>query len=256
MKLSRLVFCSLVFGATTLAAQVAAPTAQVAAPTAQTSPAPRPRAQRTAESAITPVGKDANRHRQLLDRIKQGGIDFLLVGDSITDAWNRIGEKSYLKFAPLNPANLGVSGDRTEHVLWRLEHGEIDGIHPKAAMVMIGTNNFGQSAEEQPEWTAAGVKKILDTLRAKLPETKILLLAISPRGNPGDEIRQRIAKANQILSTYADGKTIRYMDIGKVFLDAHGNLPPNIMPDKLHPNAFGYDRWHDAVRPAIDAMMK
>ena len=257
MKSSRSFFALLISAAMLLAnstfAQIAAPSAPVT-PTA--SPSGTPRVPRTPESAITPVEKDPKRHRQLLDRVKQGGIDLLFVGDSITDFWNRVGEKSWLKFAPLNPGNLGISADRTEHVLWRFEHGELEGISPKLAVVMIGTNNLGQGPDEQPEWDAAGIKKILDTLRAKLPETKILLLAIFPRGDAHDPIRERIAKVNEIIATYADGKTIHFLDVGKVFLDEQGNIPPGIMPDKLHPSAFGYDRWYDAIRPTVDEMMK
>jgi lysophospholipase L1-like esterase len=257
MKFPRSIFALLVSAATLLAhstfAQLAAPPAPV---TPSASPSGTPHAPRTAESAITPFEKDPKRHSQLLDRVKQGGIDLLFVGDSITDSWNRVGEKSWLKFAPLNPGNLGISADRTEHVLWRFEHGELDGISPKVAVVMIGTNNLGQIPDELPEWDAAGIKKILDTLREKFPEMKILLLAIFPRGAANDPIRERIAKVNEIIAKYADDKTIRFLDIGKVFLDEQGNIPPEIMPDKLHPSAFGYDRWYEAMRPTIDQMMK
>jgi GDSL-like Lipase/Acylhydrolase family len=236
--------------ATSPAPAVPAPTAAAASP--NRTPLPP----RTPEGAITPVQKDAKRHQQFLDRVKQGGIDLLFVGDSITDFWNRVGEKSWLKFAPLNPGNIAISGNRTEHVLWGFEHGELEGISPKLAVVMIGTNNLGTFPDEKPEWAAAGVKKILDTLRKKLPEMKILLLAIFPRADAHPGIQERITKVNEIIATYADGKTIRFLDIGKVFLDEQDNIPSEIMPDKLHPSAFGYDRWYDAVHPTIDEMMK
>ena len=264
MKFPRLLCTVLLVSTTTLFAQTAPPTAEssplaspssTAPPTASSSGTPPP-APRTPESAITPVEKDAKRHRQFLDRIKQGGIDLLFVGDSITDFWNRVGEKSWLKFAPLNPGNFGISGDRTEHVLWRLEHGELENIPPKLVVLMIGTNNIGHSPDELPEWAAAGVKKILDTLQGRLPEAKILLLAVFPRDEVTNPRRERVAELNKRIATFADGKTIRFLDINKIFLDEQGNIPPEIMPDRLHPSAFGYDRWYDAMRPIIDEMMK
>ena len=242
-----------------------APSASVSTTTTTAAPSPNARASaslapRNPESAITPVEKDPKRHRQFLDRIKQGGIDLLFIGDSITDFWNRVGEKSWLDFAPYHPANFGISGDATEHVIWRLTHGELDGIHPKVAVVMIGTNNFGRFRDEQPEWVAAGIKKILDLIHEKIPETKVLLLAIFPRedkpGAQGQQIRENIAKTNQIIAGYADGKRTRFLDIGKVFLDENGKIPSEIMPDKLHPSMFGYDRWYDAMKPTLDEMMK
>lgn len=210
---------------------------------------------RTAETAVTPKKKDGNRHEAFLERIKQGDIDVLFVGDSITDGWSKRGERSWLKFADLKPADFGVSGDCTEHVLWRLQNGELDGIRPKLVVLLIGTNNLRPEVSEEPEWCAAGIRKILDEIRAKLPETKILLLAIFPRDTPGDVTRERIDKVNGIIASYADGKTIRFLDIGKIFLDEQGNIPVGLMGDKLHPNAFGYDKWYDAMRPEIDSML-
>lgn len=213
-------------------------------------------AARTEESAVTPAIKDQNRHADFLYRIKEGAIDLLFLGDSITDSWPRGGEWTWLKFAPYHPANFGISGDRTEHVLWRLENGELEGIHPKVTVIMIGTNNIGQIASEKPEWAAAGVKKILEVVHEKLPSTKVLLLGVFPRDTKGSEKRAAIVAINEIISRYGDGDKTQYLDIGQAFLDASGEIPSDVMPDRLHPNAKGYELWYNAMAPTLDKMMK
>lgn len=211
---------------------------------------------RTAESAVTPVEK--SRHSDFMRQIKagHGDFNFVLIGDSITDGWPRGGKDSYARFAPWKPLDLGVSGETTEEVLWRLLNGELEGIHPKVVMLMIGTNNLGHYGDEKPEWVAAGIKKILETIRAKQPQAKILLLAIFPRAaGPQDAIRRKVDEVNRLLPAMADGQTIFFMDIGPKFLDAQGNLPKEVMPDLLHPNAKGYQIWIDAVGPKLEEMM-
>lgn len=212
--------------------------------------------ERTEQSAVTPTIKDSRRHDEFLYRIKEGEIDLLFLGDSITDSWPRGGEWSWLKFAPYRPANFGVSGDRTEHVLWRIQNGELEGIRPKVAVVMIGTNNIGQDKGENPEWTAGGVKKILEVIREKLPSTKVLLLGVFPRDAKDSQKRAATVTINEIISKYGDGNKVQYLDIGRVFLDANGEILTDVMPDRLHPNAKGYDLWYDAIAPTLEKMMK
>jgi len=211
---------------------------------------------RTPESSVTPVEK--SRHTDFMNQIKAGNgdFDFVLIGDSITDGWPRGGKNSYARFAPWKPLDLGVSGERTEEVLWRLQNGELDGIHPKVIMLMIGTNNLGQCGDEKPEWVAAGIKKILETIRAKQPQAKILLLAVFPRGATAkDPIRLRVEETNKLIPVLADGKDVFFLDIGPKFLDANGNLPRQVMPDMLHPNDKGYELWIDAVAPKLEELM-
>lgn len=213
-------------------------------------------AARTEASAVTPAIKDQHRHEQFLSRIKEGEINLLFLGDSITDGWPRGGEWTWLKFAPYHPANFGISGDRTEHVLWRIQNGELEGIHPKVAVIMIGTNNIGQNESEKPEWAAAGVKKILDVVHEKLPSTKVLLLGVFPRDVKANEKRAATVAINEIISKYGDGDKTQYLDIGQVFLDASGEIPNDVMPDRLHPSAKGYELWYNAMAPTLDKMMK
>lgn len=231
-----------------LLAQTSAP-----APAVPSKPATKPR---TPEDAVTPILKNAPRHAEFMYRKTQGEIGLLFIGDSITDYFSRKGEWSWLKFAPYKPANFGVGGERTEHVLGRLTNGELDGINPKVVVLMVGTNNVGQCPDEDPNWAAAGVTKIVQTIHAKLPNTKLLLLGVFPRSKKDSEVREKTKAINAIICKLDDGKMTRYLDIGKVFLDESGEIPGDIMPDMLHPNAKGYDLWYDAMKPLLTEMMK
>ena len=204
-------------------------------------------------SAIQPVPRDAGwmkRHESFNDRVKQGNVDLLMIGDSITHGWEGGGKEVWAEYyAKRNAVNLGIGGDRTQHVLWRLDNGNIDGIAPKLAVIMIGTNNAGGNT---PEEIAEGVKAIVEKLRGKLPEMKILVLAIFPRGaDNNDRLRQVNMKANAIIAKLADDKMVYFLDISDKFLAADGTLPREIMPDLLHPNAKGYRIWAEAIEPTL-----
>ena len=198
------------------------------------------------------------RHEEKVQQVKQGNVDLLLIGDSITHNWeNERGINVWNKYYKHRHAvNLGFSGDRTEHVLWRLQNGEIDNISPKLAVVMIGTNNTGQRRDPVDE-TAAGVKAILDQVQSKLPETKILLLAIFPRSElPGDSLRVMNEEINNIISGYADNQRIYFLDINDKFLDDNGVLTKEIMPDFLHPNEKGYRIWAESMEPMVSELLR
>ena len=197
------------------------------------------------------------RHEQKLKELADmEQVDLLMIGDSITHGWENGGKKVWDKYyAKRNALNIGFSGDRTEHVLWRFDHGEIDGIAPKAAVVMIGTNNTGHR-QDDPDDTAAGIKAILDKLAEKTPNTKVLLLAIFPRGAAADDKLRLINDGiNQRISKFADGKRVFFLDISDKFLEDDGTLPKSIMPDLLHPNAEGYEIWAKAMEPTIVKLM-
>jgi len=212
---------------------------------------------RTPADAVTATANGYTvRHAQFMCRITQGEIGLLFLGDSITDFWPRTGEWSWLKFTPYHPANFGVSGERTEQVLWRISNGELDGIHPKVTVLLIGTNNIGHFPNEEPEWAAAGVQKIVETIHQKLPDTKILLLGVFPRDTKDSVLRQKVEAINAIISKLDDGEKTRFLDISKVFLDAQGEIPNDIMPDHLHPTPHGYDLWYDAMYPLLSEMLK
>ncbi len=197
------------------------------------------------------------RHEQKLkEKAEMKEVDLLMIGDSITHGWEGRGKKVWDKYyAKRNALNLGFSGDRTEQVLWRFDHGEIDDIAPKAAVVMIGTNNTGHR-QDDPDETAAGVKAIVDQLGEKLPEMKVLVLAIFPRGAKADDGLRKINDAiNERLSKLADNKRVFYLDISDKFLEEDGTLPKSIMPDLLHPNEEGYEIWAKAMEPLVAKLM-
>jgi len=197
------------------------------------------------------------RHKQKLKEIQERKqIDLVMIGDSITHSWEGRGKKTWEKYyAPRNALNLGFSGDRTEQVLWRLQNGAVKGLSPKLAVVMIGTNNTGHR-QDKPAETAAGVKLILKELRERLPKTKVLLLAIFPRGaEPGDKLRKLNEATNELIAKFADGKNVFFLNINDKFLAEDGALPKSIMPDRLHPNEKGYQIWAEAMEPMIKKLM-
>jgi lysophospholipase L1-like esterase len=211
--------------------------------------------------AVTPVPRNTDswqkRQKTINDRIaaKKGNVDLIFIGDSITQGWEGRGKEVWKKYyEKRNAANLGISGDQTQHVLWRLDNGNVEGISPKLAVIMIGTNN--SNGRQKPEDIAAGVKMIVEKLRDKLPQTKILLLGIFPRGADDQDPRRQInMKVNEIISKLADSNMIFYLDIGDKFLDSDHKLSKDIMPDLLHPDAKGYEIWAEAIEPEVAKLM-
>jgi len=196
------------------------------------------------------------RHEGFVAQAKIGGIDLLFMGDSITDGWRNKGSNVWRKFyAPRQAANFGIGGDRTQHALWRIQHGELAGIKPKVAVLMIGTNN---SKDDQPEPIADAIKLIVQEMRARCPGTKVLLLAVFPRNKPADTLEQLATnrKVNEIIAKFDDGRNVRFLDINQVFLGPDGKVPADIMPDFLHPNEQGYQLWAEAMEPTLAPMMK
>ena len=182
-------------------------------------------------------------------------MDLLMIGDSITHGWEGGGKKYWDKYyAPRNAVNMGFSGDRTQHVLWRLEHGHLERISPKLAVLMIGTNN-SNGKDNTAEEIADGIIAICRKLRAECPRMKILILAIFPRGPEPSEQRQKNAKASLLASKIADGKMIHYLDINDKFLTKDGFLSKKVMPDYLHPNEAGYKIWAEAIEPKVAELM-
>jgi lysophospholipase L1-like esterase len=210
-------------------------------------------------STVTPVPRtDApwvQRQERFNERAKQGDVDLIFFGDSITHGWEgKDAAPIWNKYYGTRKAmNAGIGGDRTQHVLWRIDNGNIAGIKPKLAVIMIGTNNAGADA---PEDIAAGIKAIVAKLRDKLPETKILLLGIFPRGaTPDDKARLVNIKANDLAKTVADGKNVFYLDIGDKFLEKDGTLSKDIMPDLLHLNAKSYEIWAKSTEPKVAELL-
>jgi lysophospholipase L1-like esterase len=209
-----------------------------------------PAAHAQAPDTVTPAPREGwwvKVHEQFLDQARKGNIDLLFLGDSITQGWhnNEVWKRFY---EPRHAANFGIGGDRTQHVLWRIEHGEIDGIHPRVAVLMIGTNNVGSNSADE---IAAGVTAIVHELRKRLPGTKVLLLGAFPRGSRPDSTRNKLEELNRQISRLDDGTNVSYLDIGKTFLNPDGTISREIMPDYLHLTAKGYRLWADAMEPTL-----
>ena len=215
------------------------------------------RAEDKPNDAIVPVPRDGGwmkRHESFNERVKQGNADLLFIGDSITQGWEGAGKGVWEKFyGKRNAVNLGIGGDRTQHVLWRLDNGNLYNIHPKLAVLMIGTNNSGTNTSEQ---IAAGVKAIVEKLRAKLPETKVLVLGIFPRGPNKEDGKRKINEgANAIIKGLADDKMVFYLDIGPNFLQDDGTLSKEVMPDLLHLNEKSYTTWAESIEPKVKELL-
>jgi lysophospholipase L1-like esterase len=196
-------------------------------------------------------------HEGHVARTKKGGVDVVFLGDSITQGWSGAGAATWKKhYEPLNAANYGIGGDTTREVLYRLDHGILDGITPKAVVVMIGTNNFGLTADT-PADVAKGVGAVVGSVRKKAPGAKVLLLGIFPRDKAaGTALRKKIAETNEQIAKLADGKAVVYRDIGPAFLDADGALPADVMPDALHLSEKGYARWAAALDEPLKVLLK
>ncbi|MGN0853209.1 MAG: GDSL-type esterase/lipase family protein [Kiritimatiellia bacterium] len=215
--------------------------------------------------AVTPVPQNADpngwwmkRHAQKMELVRKGGSKVVFIGDSITHFWESNGRRQWERYfagAPYNALDLGYSADRTEHVLWRLDNGELDGYEAKCVILMIGTNNTGHNPfeRETPIDTIIGIRAVLDKIRAKQPKAKIVLCPIFPRGaTPQDGDRMRNAVVNREIRKFADGRTVFWCDFTDQFLLPDGTLPAGVMPDRLHPGAYGYEVWAAAVIPYVN----
>jgi lysophospholipase L1-like esterase len=211
--------------------------------------------------AVKPLPRDIPRHKQFLEIVAKGEGDVIFIGDSITQGWEGNKKTWTDAFSAYKPINLGIGGDQTGHVLWRITEGkEIEPLKPKLAVIMIGTNN-GHTAEQ----VAGGVKAIVEELKKQKPHMKILVLGVFPRGGgikkedlvcPAEKLNPKIKAINAIISKLADDKTVYYKDIGSKFLNAEGGLERKIMPDLLHLSGEGYKIWADAIKDDIAKLTK
>ena len=220
-------------------------------------------------STITPKPRQSefwlNRFDEINRRIEQGNIDLLFVGDSITHFWEgtiyptnsephgTAGQVVWDEYySQRNAANIGIGGDKIEHILWRLDHGNIDGISPKLIVLLAGTNNAKDNTAAE---IADGIVAIIDKLQLKLPDSKILLLSIFPRGEYPNDLRTILANASQTAAArIADKDNVYYMDIAANFLSNDGILSPDIMPDARHPNEQGYRIWAESIEPIVSEL--
>ena len=205
-------------------------------------------------------------HARLLDKARKGGIDIYFEGDSITRRWGATDYPELLanwrsNFYGWNAANFGWGGDTTRNILWRLQNGELDGVHPRVIVLLAGTNNVGNTApagleEAKAADIAGGIKAILDTMRTKAPDATILLMGIFPR-NDNMAVMPLINRINDKISAYADGQKVRYLNINDKLADKNGLLFNGVMnpADKLHLTVKGYQVWADALKPVFTELL-
>lgn len=201
-----------------------------------------------------------DRHAAAAALMMERRPEIVLIGDSITHFWSgdpfdlrHAGVDSWERlFAGRRVVNLGYGWDRTENVLWRLAHGEFEGASPQVAVVMVGTNNVGRNT---PDEVAAGVERICAVVHGASPSTRILLLAIFPRGEKPNPARDVVGEINTRLAKLEGRHGITYLDIGHVFLGPGGTIARDVMGDFLHPTAKGYNLWADAMAPTLQRLL-
>ncbi len=213
--------------------------------------------QNTAVMPEPRTGSITNRQSLVLQRAKEtpGDYDIEFIGDSITQGWEGGGKNVWQEFyGKRRVINFGVSGDRTQHVLWRFEQGQLDGVKARVAVVMIGTNNSNKDDNSEAD-ILEGVTAIVQQIRTRQPDTKILLLGIFPRGKTFSPQRGKILQVNQALAKLDDGSHIFYFDFGSQLIESDGSISKSIMPDALHPNEAGYRIWANATEPKLKQLL-
>ena len=209
---------------------------------------------------ITPVPRDGSGYERFLElnqRVKenQGTAEVIFVGDSITEGWEGNGKAVWAKYyARRHALNLGIGSDHTQHVLWRLDHGNLDGLKPKVAVVLIGVNNIPDDTNT-PRQVLAGVTAVVKKIREKLPATKVLLLGIFPFREDFCPQRAKALQINQALHKLDDGQWIRFLDFGYLFIQPDGKISKDMMRDFLHLSPTGYRLWAEAMEPDLAAML-
>jgi lysophospholipase L1-like esterase len=220
---------------------------------------------RVVDPATTPFPSSSSNwlqeNAQYVDRAFQRGFDVAFYGDSLVRFWGDadregVGQGVWNEaIAPLNAVNFGIASDVTQGLLWRLKTVGRPGL-PRVVVLQIGTNNLGPDLGQSPEDTARGIAAVVRTIREISPETKILLMGIFPRGyRSGDPLRDKIRRTNAILSGLADGRAVRFLDIGDRLTQPDGSISPAILYDGLHLSAAGYRIWADAIRGPIEEML-
>ena len=209
----------------------------------------------THPATITPVSRDPGafaRQNLVLERANTSHAQVVLIGDSITEGWEGAREQLQSLVGLRSAANLGVGGDRTQHVLWRLEQAPLSAIKPKVVVVMIGTNNiYDDSADD----IVAGIRAVAELIHQQCPYSEILVLDIPPRGEPTDSARAKIAQINTELAQGAWPEHARLIRVSDQFLRADATIDPENMPDLLHLSQKGYAMWAAAIKPELDCSL-
>lgn len=184
------------------------------------------------------------------ERFSGKHFDIVFDGDSIMNRWETTGKVVWNQRYSRIAADFGIEGDRVENVLWRLDHGQVDGINPKVIVLMIGTNNSGRNSAHE---IADGINKLVADYEDRCPHAHIILMAIFPRGEkPDDGGRRKVAAVNARIKSLGGGQRITFIDIGDKLMKPDGTISRDMMPDFVHPTANGYQIWANAIQPVID----
>jgi len=236
---------------------LAAAIASIPQPAAAQQPAIACAAPLTPDRLPDPEPREDPRARRRFDNIRAQvrahAWRILFLGDSLTQRWEAAGASSWQRyFAPLDALNAGVDGDRTEHLLWRLRNGQLDGQSPNIVVLLIGTNDLGHG--RAPDFAAEGIRANLLELRQRLPQARILLEGLWPRIDL-PRLGQEVDQVNALIKT-CDGGTISYADIGRALADPQGRVTREVEPDGLHLSAVGYERVSQRIRAHIDRILR
>jgi lysophospholipase L1-like esterase len=241
---------------------------QPAAPSRNTAPT-KDKAQSSSPSAADQAAPrtDPNSklaHEQMLEALKKGRIDVYFVGDSITRRWRATDYPQFLanwneNFFGWNAANFGWGGDTIQNILWRMQHGELEGVDPRLIVLLAGTNNVGNTpaSDAKVSEIVRGIQALLDTLREKAPKATIVVMGILPRNDSADPtaVMRSINTINERIAKFADGETIRYLNINDKLADSDGKLFDGMTGDRLHLSLKGYQVWADALKPLFTELI-
>ena len=209
-----------------------------APPSANTATIPAPHADRVADT------------QKKFARFSGKHFDIVFDGDSIMNRWETTGKDVWATRFAGRSADFGIEGDRVENVLWRLDHGQVDGVDPKVVVLMIGTNNSGANKADE---IAGGIVKLVAEYEQRCPHAHIILMAIFPRGEkPDDNGRKKVLAVNEQIKTLGSQPNVTFIDIGPKLIEADGTISKSMMPDFVHPTAQGYQIWADVIQPEID----
>lgn len=206
-----------------------------------------------ASPATTPTEQDhwLAKHQRYCELGRTDPVDLLFIGDSITEQWLWGSNVAVWKeaFAAHRPGNMGIGGDRTEHILWRIENGTLAHVRPRVVVLLIGTNNLWRDTDSD---IVAGIQACAKAIKTKLPESHLIILGVFPRGEQADHpLRARIQNINQQIASLGEFEGITFRDIGPTFLEPDGTLPKAVMHDSLHLTPEGYRRWATAMSPLL-----
>ena len=201
-----------------------------------------------------PLGSDPHyqRHLALMKLANQSDAPLVFLGDSITEYWEREGAEVWKNtFEPLRALNLGIGGDRTNEILWRLNQGLLDHLSPQVLVLTIGTNNSADRAEE----VADGISEIVQLIRKRLPNTHLLFHAILPIGAQVNPRRLKDQVTNQMIEKLDDGRWIHFIDFGSRFVEPDGSISEDVMYDATHLTSCGYEIWAQELLPVIQGWL-